>query len=230
MFAAAPDGSVAVFPHGRDGRPMPRRSAAMEAMVVEAVEAVLAAAHSGAEGLLHMMRRLGERGRVVPLHVGRAGRHGRSGAAASADIVAIRAEAGRFARRGHNHAHHLGDVGGAAADRRREIPVRRPGSAVEGIWRGFAACPLAPAECLPIGVAGLMFPDDPLNDEGVNRAAAIAETGPSSGDEPPSARRPVLASGTRVPRPHGLRIGAGNAPDGSWLWLRMPRPTHAMRS
>ncbi len=34
LFAAAPDGSVEVFPYGRDGLPMLRRSAAMEAMVV----------------------------------------------------------------------------------------------------------------------------------------------------------------------------------------------------
>ncbi len=39
------------------------------------------------------------------------------------------------------------------------------------IWREFGACPLAFAEYLLIGVAGLLFPDDLLNDEGVNRKA-----------------------------------------------------------
>ena len=34
LFAATPDGSVEVFPYGRDGRPVLRRSAAMGAMVV----------------------------------------------------------------------------------------------------------------------------------------------------------------------------------------------------
>ena len=66
LFAAAVDGSVEVFPYGRGGCAMLRRSAAMEAMVVEAIEAVLAAAPSEAEGLLYMMHRLGEDGRVVP--------------------------------------------------------------------------------------------------------------------------------------------------------------------
>jgi hypothetical protein len=43
------------------------------------------------------------------------------------------------------------------------------------IWSDFGRCPLAFAEYLLIGVAGLLFPDTLLNDEGVNRAAtAIA--------------------------------------------------------
>jgi hypothetical protein len=39
-----------------------------------------------------------------------------------------------------------------------------------GIWREFNPCPLAFAEYLLIGVAGTLFPDDLLNEEGVNRA------------------------------------------------------------
>jgi hypothetical protein len=54
----AEHGVVEVFRYGRDGRPMLRRSAAMEAMVVETVEAVLSAAPSDAEGLIYMMHRL----------------------------------------------------------------------------------------------------------------------------------------------------------------------------
>ena len=45
------------------------------------------------------------------------------------------------------------------------------------IWREFGACPLAFAEYLLIGVAGLLFPGDLLNDEGVNRAAFETATG-----------------------------------------------------
>lgn len=202
LFAAATDGSVEVFPYGRDGRPMLRRSAAMEAMVVEAVETVLAAAPAEAEGLLHMMHRLGEDGGVVPLCVGKAGRHGRSGAAVSANIAALRANAGRSARRGHNHACRLGDLSAAALPghsplkvqpkygrwaRRlfREAPAAaarlredvrsrcaRWGRRSPNIWREFGACPLAFAEYLLIGVAGLLFPGGLLNDEGVNRAAS----------------------------------------------------------
>ena len=53
------------------------------------------------------------------------------------------------------------------------------------IWREFGACPLAFAEYLLIGVAGLLFPDDLLNDEGVNRAASGAETEPGPPRGPP---------------------------------------------
>ena len=98
LFAAMPDGSVEVFPYGRDGRPMLRPSAAMEAMVVETVDAVLAAKPSEAEGLIYMVHRPDEQGRVTPLHIGKAGRHDRSGAAVSANIASIRANTGRLPR------------------------------------------------------------------------------------------------------------------------------------
>jgi hypothetical protein len=220
LFAARPDGSVEVFPYGRDGRPVLRRSAAMETMVVEAVDAVLAAERPDAEGLLYMMHRVGGDCRVVPLYIGKAGRHGRSGAAVSANIASIRANAGRFARWGYNYAYHMGDLSAAALPghpaakvqpkyvrwaRRlfHEAPVGAPRPRVEArfwcaawgprspnIWREFGACPLSFAEYLLIGVAGLLFPDDLLNDEGVNRKASGTENGagppegPSCGSGP----------------------------------------------
>ncbi len=62
------------------------------------------------------------------------------------------------------------------------MPVRSPargqGRRQQGpdIWREFGARPLAFARRVPeIGVAGLLFPGDLLNDEGVNRAASDPE-------------------------------------------------------
>jgi hypothetical protein len=220
LFAAAPDGSVEVFPYGRDGRPVLLRSAAMEAMVVETVDAVLAAERPAAEGLLYMMHRLDEHGRVVPLYVGKAGRHGRSGAAVSANIASIRANAGRFARWGYNYAYHMGDLSAAALHRHpaarvqpkyvrwarrlfRDVPAAAPrprfearfwcaawGPRSPNVWREFGACPLAFAEYLLIGVAGLLFPGDLLNDEGVNRTADVAEAEPGPPGGPPCAPGP----------------------------------------
>ena len=46
------------------------------------------------------------------------------------------------------------------------------GPASVGIWPEFGACPLAFIEYLLIGVASLLFPDDFLNEEGVNRRSA----------------------------------------------------------
>lgn len=210
LFAAAPDGRVEVFRYGRDGRPMLRRSHAMEAMVAATVDRVLSVPPGDAEGVLYMLHRLDGHGRVVPLYIGKAGRHGRSGAVVSANIAAIRANTGRFARWGYNYAYHLGDLSAAALPghapakvqpkyarwaRRlfHDAPSAAPrlridarfwctawGPASPNIWREFGACPLAFAEYLLIGVAGLLFPDDLLNDEGVNRAAPgrAADAGP----------------------------------------------------
>ncbi len=58
------------------------------------------------------------------------------------------------------------------------------------IWREFGACPLAFAEYLLIGVAGLLFPGDLLNDEGVNRTADVAEAEPGPPGGPPCAPGP----------------------------------------
>ena len=62
---------------------------------------------------------------------------------------------------------------------RLRVPVRfwctawGPGS--RNIWAEFGSCPLALAEYLLIGVAGLLFPGELLNDEGVNRASTMTD-------------------------------------------------------
>ncbi len=204
LFATGPDGAVEVFGYGRDGRPMLRRSAAMGELLAGTVEKVLASAPGEAEGVLYLMHRLDEAGRVVPLYVGKAGRYGRTGGV-SVNLAGIRADAGKFARWGYNYAYHLGDLSAAsllghapgkvvrkyqrwaarlfadapAAAPHLRVPVRfwctswGPGS--RNIWAEFGSCPLAFAEYLLIGVAGLLFPGELLNDEGVNRAAAMTD-------------------------------------------------------
>lgn len=140
----------------------------------------------------------------MPLYVGKAGRYGRNGGV-SANLAGIRTDAGKFARWGYNYAYHLGDLSAAAlpghapgkiipkyqrwaarlfADTPNAVPrLRAPvrfwctawGPGSRNIWAEFGSCPLAFAEYLLIGVAGLLFPGALLNDEGVNRAAADAE-------------------------------------------------------
>jgi len=46
------------------------------------------------------------------------------------------------------------------------------GPASPGIWPEFGSCLLAFIEYQLIGVASLLFPDDLLNEEGVNRQSA----------------------------------------------------------
>lgn len=205
LFATGPDGAVEVFAYSRDDRPMLRRSAEMEALLAGTVERVLASAPGEAEGVLYLMHRLDGAGRVVPLYVGKAGRYGRTGGV-SANLASIRANAGKFARWGYNYAYHMGDLSAAVLPghppgklmpkyRRwatrlfAEAPTPAPrlrapvrfwctawGPTSRNIWAEFGACPLAFAEYLSIGVAGLLFPGELLNDEGVNRAAATADT------------------------------------------------------
>jgi hypothetical protein len=200
LFATTPEGTIEVFAYGRDARAMLRRSRRMEALLAETVEQVLTSPSVVAEGVLYLMHSLDAAGRVVPLYVGKAGRYGRAGGI-SANLVAIRANTGKFARWGYNYAYHMGDLSAAAlpgqkaADKvtlkyqrwaarllitaaaeapRQRIPVRfwctGWGPASHNIWLEFGSCPLAFAEYLLIGVAGLLFPGELLNDEGVNRA------------------------------------------------------------
>lgn len=204
VFATGRDGAVEVFAYGRDGRPMLRRSVPMQELLACTVEKVLTSAPGEAEGVLYLMHRLDAAGRVVPLYVGRAGRYGRNGGV-SANLAGIRTDTGKFARWGYNYAYHLGDLSAAVlpghapgkvvrkyqrwaaclfadaptAAPRLRAPVRfwctawGPGS--RNIWAEFGSCPLAFAEYLLIGVAGLLFPGELLNDEGVNRQAATTD-------------------------------------------------------
>jgi hypothetical protein len=146
-----------------------------------------------------MMHRIdGPTGRVVPFYIGKAGRHGRFGAAISANLQSIERDESKFARWGYNYAYHLGDLSAASLPGHAVpgspkyvrwaktlfecSPSPRPvlrfdvhfwctawGPKATGIWSEFSPCPLAFAEYLLIGVAGILFPQDLLNEEGVNR-------------------------------------------------------------
>ena len=112
LFATYDGLSVETFAYGRDGRQMLRRSQAMEAALIEAVQECSNAPHGAAEGILYMMHRLGPSGVVEPLYIGRAGRVGRNGGV-SANIASIAANTGKFARWGYNYAYHIGDLSAA---------------------------------------------------------------------------------------------------------------------
>jgi hypothetical protein len=200
LFAQAGDGSVTTARYGRDQRLLLTRAPEMEAMVIETVDKVLAT--PAADGMLYIMYRRGEGGSVVPLYIGKAGRYGRAGNRISANLAGIRTNGGKFARWGSNYAYHIGDLSAAVLpghDPRKVVlkyqrwaarlfesapsatptlrfPVRFWCTAwqpeMRGIWPEFGSCPLAFMEYLLIGVAGLLFPDDLLNDEGVNRGVA----------------------------------------------------------
>lgn len=199
LFALTPAGNVEVMRYGRNSRPILRRSDQMQALVRKAVAEILAAPQGQVDGLLYMMYRLDTAAEIIPLYVGKAERRGRSGADISANLVSIETDDGKFARWGYNYAYHLGDLSAASLtghppEKRlnkyarwarslfEDVPSGAPvprfdirfwccawGPQSAGIWPEIGPCPLAFAEYLVIGVAGLLFPGHLLNDEGVNR-------------------------------------------------------------
>lgn len=152
------------------------------------------------EGVLYMMIRL-DAGQVTPLYIGRTGMFGVNGGL-SANLKGIHTDRGKFARWGSNYAYHIGDLSAAACpghpEGKRvrkyqrwaerlfvEVPSPRPrlraevrfwatvwGPETRSIWREYGRTSLAFEEYLLIGVASDLFPNDLLNDEGVNRRAA----------------------------------------------------------
>lgn len=209
LFECDAAGRTVAAPFGRDGRLVLRRSAAMEDLLAGEVERAVASPAGGAgalEGVLYMMHWRDPSGRVLPLYVGRAGRYGRGGGKVSANLRAIHANGGKFARWGSNYAYHIGDLSAAScpghssgkvapkyrrwADRLfADAPAPRPalrrpvffwaaawGPGSYSIWSEFGACSLAFEEYLLIGVASELFPDILLNDEGVNRAGPRSAT------------------------------------------------------
>ena len=207
LFAADPTGNVECFGYGRDNRPMLRRSTAMREKMVTTVQSILSDDTGNIEGVLYMMHRLDEHQKITPLYIGKAGRHGRSGAAVSANLKNIDRGEGKFARWGYNYAYHFGDLSAAAlrghapgkaspkykrwahalfertqsSNPRLRFNVRfwctAWGPDATGIWREFNPCSLAFTEYLLIGVASSLFPNDLLNEEGVNRTACRAAVG-----------------------------------------------------
>lgn len=208
LFDADGGGRVVAERFGRDGRLVLRRSAAMEDLLAAEVERTVAAPASGPatlEGVLYLMHWREPSGRVLPLYVWRAGRYGRGGGNVSANLLAICANAGKFARWGSNYAYHIGDLSAASCPGHAPVKLtpkyrrwaerlfldapaprptlRRPvffwatawGPDSYSIWAEFGACSLAFEEYLLIGVASELFPDVLLNDEAVNRAGPPAD-------------------------------------------------------
>lgn len=87
------------------------RSQAMESMVLEQVDILLADLEQGTymyDGLIYVMF-FKEAGRVVPLYIGKTESIGRKNAV-SANIRGLRGDKGKFARWGDGYQYHIGDL------------------------------------------------------------------------------------------------------------------------
>jgi len=150
------------------------------------------------EGLIYMMHTIRDR-QIIPLYVGKSEKYGRSGGNLSANIENIVRNQNKFCRWGYGYAYHIGDLSAVVctghsderktqkyrrwADRlfityptdypKLKFPVRfwikawRKGQT--GIWPEYGPTSLTFLEYLLIGVGSDLFPNDILNDEGINR-------------------------------------------------------------
>jgi hypothetical protein len=208
FFDCDDEGRAASAPFGKDDRLMLRRSQAMEALIVLEVRKILSE-DTHDEGLFYMMHLREESGRIAPLYMGRVGKYGKGGSNISANLLDIERDTSRFARSGSGYAYHIGDLSAAACTSYKpdklvkrydrwaqrlflDAPapmstLRRPvyfwatawNAESYSIWPDFGSCFLSFQEYLLIGVAGQLFPDILLNDEGVNLSALPSTISPS---------------------------------------------------
>lgn len=150
------------------------------------------------EGLIYMMYRVLSN-RIVPLYIGKAEKYGKSGSNLSENIKDIERNDHKFCRWGYGYAYHIGDLSaivcpGHPQEKRpgkykrwantlfEDYPSKSPRLRLPvyfwiiawergniGIWEEFGETSLTFLEYLLIGVASRLFPNDLLNQEGVNR-------------------------------------------------------------
>lgn len=114
LFATNASG-IETFRYGTNGRPMLKRSAAMESMMrslgTEAVSE-FKSSKPGCDGILYMMfRNVGPD--IIPLYIGKAELFGKSNRNLSANISDLISGVSMFGRWGYNYAYHIGDLSAA---------------------------------------------------------------------------------------------------------------------
>ena len=150
------------------------------------------------EGLIYMMCRK-EGKMIIPLYIGKTEKYGRRSGNLSANIMNIETNSHKFCRWGYAYAYHIGDLSAVVCeghpDKRKNGKYMKWADKLfkshpsptpilnhptyfwvhawekgeTGIWKEFGQTSLTFLEYLLIGVASDLFPNDILNDEGVNR-------------------------------------------------------------
>ena len=150
------------------------------------------------DGLIYMMYRTDQDGRVTPLYIGKAETLGKGSGNLSANLVNLHRDRSKFARWGDNYAYHIGDLSAAVLPGHPPDKINRKyqdwASALfeqvqgearlrspvffwakawsphdQGIWTDLSPTRLAFLEYLLIGVASTAFGQILLNREGNNR-------------------------------------------------------------
>lgn len=182
------------------------RHPAMDDLVLRETDRLVADWQQGRrcyDGLIYMMYRTDQDGRVIPLYIGKAETLGKGGGNLSANLINLHRDRSKFARWGDNYAYHMGDLSAAVLPGHPAEKVNRKyedwASALfeqveggarlrspvffwakawsqhdQGIWTDLSPTRLAFLEYLLIGVASTVFGQTLLNREGNNRGGDFA--------------------------------------------------------
>ena len=127
LFETDEDGVVQVKNHGRDNRPILKRSRRMESLLSTEGRKVVddwQGSDDTYEGVIYIMYTLAGV-QLVPRYVGKAGKYGTDGERLSANLRNVRTNRSKFARWGDGYAYHIGDLSAAVLDHHEDPDVNR---------------------------------------------------------------------------------------------------------
>lgn len=111
--------------HGRDDRPILKRSQEMEDLLCTEGYKVVddwKGEDDTYEGVIYLMYTL-KGGEIIPRYVGKAGKYGRDGERLSANLRNIRTNRTKFARWGDGYAYHIGELSAAVLNHHEDNSV-----------------------------------------------------------------------------------------------------------
>lgn len=127
LFDTDDQGTVRTKQHGRDDRPILKRSPQMEELLRKEGQKVIEdwkESDDIYEGLIYLMHTV-DGGDVIPLYVGKAGKYGRDGERLSANLRGIQTNTNKFARWGDGYAYHIGELSAVVLDHHTDQEVNR---------------------------------------------------------------------------------------------------------
>ena len=127
LFATDDDGHVQTKTHGRDNRPVLRRSHEMETLLRSEGRKVVEDWQDSQDvyqGLIYLMYTL-DGPEIVPRYIGKAGKYGRGGDGLSANLKNVRTNNTKLARWGDGYAYHIGELSAAVLDHHTDEAVNR---------------------------------------------------------------------------------------------------------
>lgn len=127
LFETDNDGVVSIKKHGRDNRPILKRSREMESLLRSEGYKVVddwRGSDDTYEGVIYLMYTV-EGDEIIPRYIGRAGKYGRDDERLSANLKSIRTNNTKLARWGDGYAYHMGELSAAVLEHHEDDSVNR---------------------------------------------------------------------------------------------------------